>query len=259
MHDNPLRARFERGDAVLNGWLTLPSAVSAEAMAHAGFDSVTVDLQHGPIGFDTALAMLQAISGAPAVPLVRAPWNDPAAIMRLLDAGAWGVICPMVNSREECERFVAACRYPPQGGRSWGPTRAALALDGYDPEAANRGVLAFAMVETAAALEQLDAIVATPGLDGVYVGPADMTYSLGGGAGVDFDWPPLADAVARIEAACRARGLVAGVHTGRPADAERLLAAGYRLVTVDSDLAYLTRGAAAVVERMRPLLTHGEG
>lgn len=256
MDTNPLRARLERGDAALNGWLTIPSGLAAEAMAHAGFHSLTLDLQHAPIGFDAALPMLQAITGTPATPLARASWNEPAAIMRLLDAGAWGVICPMVDSRDDCERFVAACRYPPRGARSWGPTRARFALGGYDPDEADRGVLAFAMVETVAALDALDAIAATPGLDGIYVGPADLTRSLGGGVTVDFAWPPLAAALSRVAAACRANGVVAGVHATRPEDAARLLTAGYRFVTVAADLDLLTRGAAAT---LATLGEYGEG
>lgn len=247
MRENPLRAAFANDETVLNGWLHIPSSVSAEAMAHAGFDSLTVDLQHGPIGFEAALTMLQAISSTPTVPLARVAWNHPPAVMRLLDAGAYGVICPMIDDREGCERFVRACRYPPAGTRSWGPTRARFHAGGYDPERANATVLAIAMVETATALANLDGIVATPGLDAIYVGPADLSQSLGVGVTPDFHAPPLADALARIAAACERAGVVAGVHTGTPAQARRARALGYRFVTVRSDLAYLTEGAAAVV------------
>ena len=235
MHTNPLRARLDAGTPVLNGWLTIPSAVAAEAMGRAGFHSATVDLQHGPIGFETALTMLQALAATPATPLVRVPWNEPAPIMRALDAGA-----------DACARFVAACRYPPDGRRSWGPTRAQLAMDGYESERANREVLTFAMIETGPALDNLDAILATPGLDAVYVGPADLSQALGIGPTVRMGADPLASALRRIADACARHGVIAGVHTGSVEDARAMRSLGYRFVTVRSDLAYLEAGAHAV-------------
>ena len=126
MRENCLKRLWQEGKIALNAWLTIPSAWSAEVMAHVGYDALTIDLQHGLIDYQTALAMLQAISTTAVVPLVRAPWNEPAMIMRLLDAGAYGVICPMVNTRLEAEAFVQACRYPPAGNRSFGPSRATI-------------------------------------------------------------------------------------------------------------------------------------
>ena len=126
MRTNKLKTLWQEGKTVVNAWVTIPSAWSAEVMAHAGFDSLTIDMQHGLADYATALAMLQAVSTTDVVPLARVPWNDPAIIMRLLDAGAYGIICPMVNTRAEAEAFVGACRYAPRGYRSYGPTRAVV-------------------------------------------------------------------------------------------------------------------------------------
>jgi hypothetical protein len=124
MRENTLKAIWARGEAVVNGWLSIPSSFSAEVMAHQGFDSLTVDMQHGVIDYQTAVTLLQAISTTPTIPLARVAWNDPALLMKILDAGVYGVICPMISTREQAESLVQACKYPPHGYRSWGPVRA---------------------------------------------------------------------------------------------------------------------------------------
>jgi 4-hydroxy-2-oxoheptanedioate aldolase len=123
---NRLREIWKKGEAVVNGWLSIPSSFSAEVMAHQGFDSLTVDMQHGVVDYQVAVTMLQAISTTSAIPLARVPWNDPARLMKILDAGVYGVICPMINTREEAEALVRACKYAPRGFRSWGPVRASI-------------------------------------------------------------------------------------------------------------------------------------
>jgi len=244
MRPNPLRQVWNEGRAAINGWCSLGSAAAAEFMASQGWDSVTIDTQHGLIGYAEMLAMLQAVTASGVAPMVRVAWNAPGEIMKALDAGAYGVICPMVNSRAECEAFVGACRYPPEGYRSFGPTRAAL-VAGVDYAAhANREILTLAMVETAEALADVEAIAATPGLDLVYIGPADLSLSLGG--------PPVQDsmdagrlaAFDRILTACRAAGIRAGVHTGSVAYSQQMIARGFDLVTVGSDIRYLMGGRA---------------
>ena len=156
MRPNRLRELWNAGKPVLNGWCQLPDSISAEVMAHQGWDSVSVDLQHSAVSEAAAITMLQAISTTDAVPLVRTPWNEPGVIMRLLDAGAYGVICPMVNNRADAEAFVAACRYPPDGIRSNGPYRA-LMYGGGDYQAhANAEIVTLAMIETREAMANLD-------------------------------------------------------------------------------------------------------
>lgn len=247
MFVNPAKERLRAGKSVLNGWLHIPSSLTAEAMAHAGFDTLTLDLQHGPFGFEAVLPMLQAISTTSTVPLARVPWNEPGIVMKLLDAGCYGLICPMVNTREQCEAFVGACRYPPLGYRSFGPTRVRLHAGGNYAGRANDETLTFAMIETAEALTNLDDILSVPGLDAVYVGPADLSQALGGAPGGDWDEGPVVEALGRILEAAQKHGVVAGVHTMSPAYARRMLGLGYRFVTVQSDLVFLTAGAEATV------------
>lgn len=175
-----LAERFAAGETVLNGWLHLPGGVSAEVMGHAGYDTLTVDLQHGLIGEGGLVATLEAIASTPAVPLVRVPWLHPPDLMRALDAGAAGVICPMIDTPEQARALVHACRYAPEGGRSFGPTRARLVYGDDYGVRANRETLVFAMIETGEALGSLEAILDTPGLSGVFVGPGDLSLSLTG-------------------------------------------------------------------------------
>jgi 4-hydroxy-2-oxoheptanedioate aldolase len=243
MLKNAAKTKFENGEPVVNGWLHIPSSVSAEAMAHQGFDTLTIDLQHGPIGYDAALPMLQAISGTGVVPLARAPWNEPGIVMKLLDAGCYGIICPMINTREQCEAFVGACRYPPHGYRSFGPTRVRFYAGADYAEHANEEVLTFAMIETAEALANLDEIMSVPGLDAVYVGPADLSQSLGGAPGADWEEGPVVAALEQVLSAARKHGVIAGLHNTSVAYAKKMLRMGYVFVTVQSDLNFLVSAA----------------
>jgi 4-hydroxy-2-oxoheptanedioate aldolase len=248
MRANRLKELWAAGKPVINGWSTMPGAFVAELMANMGWDSVTIDTQHGVIGYSEMLAMLQAVSTTLAVPLVRVSWNAPGEIMRALDAGAYGVICPMINDAAEAARFVQACRYPPHGYRSSGPTRAAI-YGGADYHAkANGEMLAFAMIETAGGLANLDAICATPGLDGIYVGPSDLSLALGGPPGQDQTAPELMAAFDQILAACRKAGIRAGVHTNSPAYSQAMIQRGFDLVTVGADMRYLLSGRREVAE-----------
>jgi len=179
MRENKLRTIWKQGGCVINGWLSVPSSFSAEVMAHTGWDSLCIDTQHGMIDFQTAFSMMQAISTTGVTPIVRVPWNEPAAIMKCLDAGAFGVICPMINTRADAERLVATCRYPPAGFRSCGPTRAALYGGGDYQAKANETIVVFAMIETAEAVANLDSILSTPGLDAIFIGPNDLAISMG--------------------------------------------------------------------------------
>jgi len=251
MRENKLKRLWEEDKIALNVWLTIPSAWTAEVMAQAGFDSLTIDLQHGLIDYQTALGMLQAISTTPVVPLVRAPWNEPSMIMRLLDAGAYGVICPMVNSRAEAEAFVQACRYPPAGNRSYGPTRAAVYAGGDYFKSADRTVLTLAMIETAQALESVEEIAATPGLDGFYVGPIDLSISLGLSEKVDFDHSRLQEALDRIQRAAKANKLVTGIHTLSPGNVAGLRRRGFDLLTPATDTILLDTAARNALAQAR--------
>ncbi|MCS6854909.1 MAG: aldolase/citrate lyase family protein [Elioraea sp.] len=248
MRPNRIRELWAAGKNVVNGWLGIPSSVAAEAMAQAGWDSLTIDLQHGMVHFDTAVPMLQAISTTPTVPLARVPWNEPGIIMKMLDAGAYGIICPMVSSRAECERFVGACRYPPHGYRSFGPLRAAWYAGTADYwKHANRTVLTFAMIETAEALANLEEIVTTPGLDAVYVGPNDLALAIGETPAIDPVSERTLAEVRRIAEVATKHGVMPGIHTGSADGVRRMFALGYRFATILGDSALLTAAAKAAV------------
>ena len=251
MRANTLRQIWARGEAVVNGWLSIPSAFSAEVMAHQGFDSLTVDMQHGVVDYQDAVTMLQAIATTPVMPLARVPWNDPARLMKILDAGAYGVICPMINTREEAEALVAACKYPPRGYRSWGPVRASLYAGADYGDHANEDLIVMPMIETAEALKNLEAILTVPGVDAVYVGPSDLSLALGCKPRLDQTDPPVVEAQQRIVEACKRHGVVAGIHNSTAAYALTMVAIGYQFVTLASDSRFLAARAAEEVGVVR--------
>jgi 4-hydroxy-2-oxoheptanedioate aldolase len=185
------------------------------------------------------------------IPLARVPWNDPARIMKILDAGAYGIICPMVNVREEAEALVQACRYPPRGFRSWGPVRASLYAGADYGDHANRELIVMPMIETAEALKNLDDILGVPGVDAVYVGPSDLSLALGCKPRLDQTDPPVVDAQQRIVEACRRHGVIAGIHNATAAYALKMIEAGYQFVTLASDSRFLAAKAAEEVAAVR--------
>lgn len=251
MRANKLKQVWANGGAVVNGWLAVPNGFSAETMAHQGWDSLTIDIQHGVVDYQAAVTMLTAISTTDTVPVVRVPWLDPAHLMKILDAGAYGVICPMVNTREDAEALVAYTRYPPMGTRSFGPIRGLLYGGSDYPQHANDTIVVFAMIETRAGLDNLDDILATPGLDAVYVGPSDLSLALGCRPTFDDVDPPAAEAIELIAAKAREHGKVAGIHNGSPETALKRIAMGYQFVTISSDARLMASGSQQVLSAMR--------
>ncbi len=246
-----LRELWERDEASLGGWCVIPSTFSAELMGRAGYDWVCIDTQHGLIGYDQMLPMLQALSATGTPAFVRVQWNQPAEIMKALDAGAQGVIVPMVSSREDARRAVGACRFPPEGYRSWGPTRAATLTAGFGPESANRSVVCVVMIETVEAMAALDEILSVPGVDGVYVGPNDLAVTHGLKPDATASDPEHRRLIETILAACRRHHLVAGIHCAGPDTAVRWREAGFRMLNVDNDALFVRAGAARVLEALR--------
>jgi 4-hydroxy-2-oxoheptanedioate aldolase len=246
-----LRELWERGEATLGGWCVIPSPFAAELMGRAGFDWICIDTQHGLIGYDQMLPMLQALSATGTPAFVRVPSNQPADIMKALDAGAQGVVVPMVSSEEEARRAVGACRYPPQGIRSWGPTRASMQVTGFGTESANRAVVCVVMVETVEAMANLDEILAVPGVDGVYVGPNDLGITHGFKPDATAGAPEHRRLIETILAACVRHGVTAGIHCSGPETAIRWREAGFRMINVDNDAVFLRGGAARVLEALR--------
>jgi 4-hydroxy-2-oxoheptanedioate aldolase len=250
---NPLRRIWGAGGTALNGWIALPSPLAAEALLQAGWDSVTIDLQHGTADYADLLSLLPIIEKAGVAPLVRVPWLDEAAIMRALDAGALGIIAPMIETAEDARRLVAACLYPPAGTRSFGPIRARLACSAvYETTArANAEVIPFAMIETRAAVANLDAILAVPGLGGLYIGPADLALAHGHTPGFDREEPDMMDLMVHILKRSAAAGVPCALHCGTPAYAARMVPKGFAMVTVGSDARFLEAGARAAVAAFR--------
>lgn len=255
MFENRLKIIWAAGRPALNGWLSIGNAFTAEIMAAQGYDSITIDIQHGALDYSALLPMLQAMKGSGVVPMARVPWREPGIIMKALDAGAMGLICPMINSAAEAAEFVSYMRYPPYGQRSFGPTRAAIAYGGYGT-AANDQVLALAMIETRAGIDNLEEIAATPGLDGIYVGPADLALGTQGGRlapGFDREEPEMIALIQRVQAACAKNGIRAGLHCGTPEYAARAIGWGYDLTTVSGDARLLAAAASASVKTWREL------
>lgn len=244
MRENTSLAAWRRGEQTIGCWLSLANSYSAEVISKLGFDWVCVDLQHGMIDYTDLAQMLPAISNSDATPIVRVPWNEPYEIMKVLDAGAYGVIVPMVNNRTEAEQAVAACRYPPQGNRSFGPIRGALyGGRGYAQEA-NDQLACLAMIETKEGIDNLEEIVTTPGLDGIYIGPADLALAMGLGVRGDQPEEEHLQMVRRIRQACADAGIACGIHTSSLEYTQKYLAEGMNYVTLGSDSGHMTKNAA---------------
>ena len=251
MRENRLRSLWAEDKAVVNGWLHIPTSFSAETMAHAGWDSLTIDMQHGVVDYLAAVNMLTAISTTATVPIVRVPWLDPGILMKMLDAGAYGVICPMVNNRRDAEALVSATRYPPKGQRSFGPVRATLYAGADYAKHANETIVAFAMIETKEALDNLDDIFSVEGLEAIYIGPSDLSLALGCTPKFDQEEKPVVEAIDLILRKARERGIVAGIHNGTPEYARRMIDKGFRFVTIASDARLIASGARAILDKMR--------
>jgi 4-hydroxy-2-oxoheptanedioate aldolase len=256
MIPNRLKDLWARGRPTVNGWCSIGNPFTAEIMAAQGFDSITIDMQHGALDYSHLLPMFQAMRASGATLMARVPWLEPGIIMKALDAGAYGIICPMVNTADEAARLVSYVRYPPLGSRSFGPTRIAFAAGADYGDEANANILAFAMIETAEGMANLDAIAATPGLDGLYVGPADLTLSLTQGRlhkGLDREEAEMIDALKTIVATCRKNGIRSALHCGTPDYAARAVGWGFDMTTVGGDVRFLAAAAGAAVACFREL------
>ena len=252
MRKNKVKEMMKAGKPVINGWLQIPSTVSAEVMAHQGWDSLTIDMQHGLVDYTNALPMLQTISTTDVTPLARVNWNEPGQIMKILDAGCYGIICPMVSNKKEAENFVKACMYPPNGYRSYGPIRG-LVYGGPDyADEANNEILKFAMIETKESLENLDEIMKTPGLDGIYIGPADLSLAIG--QKPSFDKPegdPVYEVIMKILEHAKKNEIIAGIQNGQPEYAEKMIKKGFQLVTIGSDQRYMTAASKSALSKLK--------
>ncbi|HWX46858.1 MAG TPA: aldolase/citrate lyase family protein [Roseomonas sp.] len=245
---NKVKEAWAQGRAVVNGWLAIPNGYSAEVMAQAGFDSVTVDMQHGVQDYLSAVSCFQGMQPHPVTPMVRVPWNEPGIVGKVLDAGAMGVICPMVNTAEQAQQLVSSCRYPPEGTRSFGPIRAGIYGEaGSYFATANKDVAVIPMIETQQALDNLEAILDVPGIDGVYIGPSDLGLSLGMVPKLDREEPEILKIYERVLKECGKRNIAAGLHNGTAAYAKRMIGMGFKLVTIGNDSGLLLQAARVAV------------
>ena len=249
---NKLKEIWKTGGAAVNGWLAIPNGFSAETMAQAGWDSVTVDMQHGVQDYLSMVTCFQAMQAHPVLPMVRVPWLEPGIIGKVLDAGAYGVICPMVNTAEQAAALVSYCRYPPAGARSNGPIRAGIygVSTGYQ-KTANEEIVCIPMIETREAVANLPAILDVPGVDAVYIGPSDLGFSHGLIPILDREEPEMLAIFEKVVAETAKRGRTAGIHCGSTAYAKRAIGMGFKLVTIGSDSTFIIQGARATVAEMR--------
>jgi 4-hydroxy-2-oxoheptanedioate aldolase len=237
-----LREAWRRGETTFGGWLVIGDTYTAELVSAAGFDWVGLD-------------MLQALAIRRSPSIARVAWNSPDVVMNALDAGAHGVIVPLINSPEEASLAAAACRYPPNGNRSWGLTRVGLGSVPYDAALADSMVICAVMIETVSALAQVDAIARVPGVDALFVGPRDLAFSAGDRSSGGTERPSFEEEMFLVRDACRSAGIVAGVYAGSSEQAIRWANEGFQLVTVVADSTLLARGAATAVREARSFVS----
>lgn len=235
MRINRVKKLWREGKTAVGGFLSIPHSFSAETMAHSGLDWLCVDMQHGCIDYSDAVTMLTAISTTAVTPFVRVPWNEPSMIMKVLDAGAYGVIVPMVSNRDDAMRAVAACRYPPVGIRSNGPNRAALYGGADYQKNADREMALVVMIETAEGIKKMEEIISTPGIDAVYIGPTDLALALGLPPVMDNDDPKHVATVNRVLEICRKHKVIAAMHTMSAKYTQRYIDQGFQMVMLTSD------------------------
>jgi 4-hydroxy-2-oxoheptanedioate aldolase len=249
-----LARRLRAGETVHTGWCGLGVPIVAELIARTGFPAVTLDQQHGLYTIDSTVAGIASVHMAGAAPVVRIPLGDFAVVSRVLDFGAEGVIAPMINTPDDARRFAAAAKYPPVGERSFGPLRALIlnTMEAGDYVArANDIVVTIAMVETRQALDNLDAILATPGIDAVFLGPSDLSLALTEGKTLDPHSREVNAAIDRIGAAAKTAGKVAGAYAASAERANELAARGFRFLGIASDTAFVRAGTAATWKALK--------
>jgi 2-keto-3-deoxy-L-rhamnonate aldolase RhmA len=250
--DNWVKRALREGRRTAGAWVQLCSAISAEIMSAAGFDWLLVDMEHGHGDYQTLLGQLQAMQGTRTVPLVRVQWNDPAIIKRVLDLGAFGVVIPLVGNRRECEAAVRACKFPPEGTRGVAGSHRAGGYGRFSAEywkRANAETLVVVQIETREAVAEIEGMLAVPGVDVAFIGPADLSAAFGHLG--DSKHPEVADAIARVEAAARRAGVALGTISRSWEEARALYERGYQMVTLCSDGSLVGQGAAALVHRFQ--------
>ena len=248
---NNLLEIWKSNKPVINAWLSIPNSFTAEAFGKMGWDSITIDMQHGQNDYQSSIAMLQGLSRSESLPMARVPWSEPGIIMKMLDLGVMGIIAPMINTKEDCEKFVSYCYYPPNGQRSFGPMRAQLVHGSNYFNRANENIVSFAMIETKQAVENLDEILSVPNLTGVYIGPADMSSSYGLQPKFDVKEDPVFSNIKLIAKKAIEHGKIAGIHNGSTDYAKEMIKIGYKFVTILSDFRVMSSNSQEIVNEMK--------
>jgi 4-hydroxy-2-oxoheptanedioate aldolase len=252
------RAALRSGDLLFGAWLQLPSPLVAEALGGLGFDWIGIDTQHGLIGYTELRSMLQALSISSTPAIVRVSANDAAEIGRALDAGAGGVIVPLVETAEAAAAAVAACRYAPEGRRSWGPIRPVMADPAHGPRDGDAQVACVVMIETRRGVENADEITAVPGVDGVLIGPSDLAVSLGRDPTPLLSDEDSAPYVRRVVEACRSRDIAVGGLAPTPGHVADFAEVGCRFIAVYRDIQGMTGAAAGALRSARSATGRGD-
>lgn len=249
---NKVKEAWKAGKAVVNGWLAIPNAFSAEMYSQCGWDSVTVDMQHGVQDYLSCVSCFQGMAPSGVTPMVRVPWNEPGIVGKVLDAGAYGVICPMINTAQEAANLVQYSKYPPHGTRSNGPIRAgAYGSSGSYQKTANDEILVIPMIETKTAIENIQSILDVPGIDGIYIGPSDLSFSYGKEPKLDVEDSEILGIYEMLLKECGKRGISAGLHNGSPTYANRMIKMGFKLVTISNEVGLMVNAAKSAVKEAR--------
>ena len=255
---NTILDLWKNNQPCINTWLSIPNSFTAEAISKMGWDSVTIDMQHGLNDYSTSISMLQAMSKSKSVPLARVPWNEAGIIMKMLDLGVMGVISPMINNKKECEKFVSFCYYPPIGQRSFGPMRAQVVYGSDYYQHANKNIVSLAMIETKQAVENLDEILSVPNLTGIYIGPADMSSSYGLPPKFDVREDPVFSNIKMIAKKAKEKGKIAGIHNGSVKYMKEMMQYGFQFTTLLSDFRMMTSNAESLLKELKDVDTKSD-
>lgn len=247
MRANHVKRRLVAGEPSVGTWLALPSPEGAEYLSALGFDWLVVDTEHNPIDIRTLAHMFAAMAHSHVAPMVRIPWNSPENFKRVLDAGAWGVVVPMVNSRAEAEQAAWAMRYPLMGGRSVGGGRHGLSFGATAEQYyqnANAELLLVVQIEHIEGVEHADEILSVPGVDACFIGPNDLAASMGIGLGIplESDQPQVVEAIEHVRQTCNRHGVASGIHCSNAAGVRQRIAEGFQFLAMASDLRYMVAG-----------------
>lgn len=251
MRPNTAKQRLNAGKSVVCGWLSIPSTYSAELVASQGYDCINIDLQHAMLEFETAVGMLQAISATSAIPLARVGGPEPEPMMKLLDAGAYGIICPMVSSVDDAEKFVSACRYPPNGIRSFGPARGLLYGGPDYVDHADSEILTIGMIETRQGVENAEAIARVGGLDVLFIGPNDLSMAYGQPPSSEPANAEVKEAVSHVLSSADAAGKPCGIFSSNGEAAAKRREQGFRFLVPGSDASLLAATTKQAVSASR--------